>query len=74
MIDANRPLLDLASDDLEVVEDGVPQQVEVFQEAVSPVSIVLRARHERQHAAQRSRGDGERPRLRRCAAAADPSR
>jgi Ca-activated chloride channel family protein len=33
--------LDLTKDDLEVAEDGVPQTVESFQEAVQPVSIVL---------------------------------
>jgi VWFA-related protein len=33
--------LDLTSEDLEVVENGVPQQVESFHEAVQPVSIVL---------------------------------
>ncbi len=33
--------LNLTAEDLEVVENGVPQQVETFQEAVQPVSIVL---------------------------------
>jgi VWFA-related protein len=33
--------LDVAADDLEVVENGVPQRVEVFQEATQPVSLVL---------------------------------
>jgi VWFA-related protein len=33
--------LDLAAADLEVVENGVVQQLELFQEAVEPVSIVL---------------------------------
>ena len=33
--------LDVAADDLEVVENGVPQQMETFQEASQPVSIVL---------------------------------
>ena len=28
-------------DDLEVVEDGVPQKLDAFQEAVTPVSIVF---------------------------------
>ena len=41
MIDTNRQLLDVSAADLEVVEDGVPQDVDVFQEAVSPVSIVF---------------------------------
>ena len=31
----------ISADDLIVIEDGVPQAVETFQEAVSPVSIVL---------------------------------
>jgi len=33
--------VDLAWDDLDVLEDGVPQTVDVFQEAVAPVTIVL---------------------------------
>ncbi|MGE0704739.1 MAG: VWA domain-containing protein [Vicinamibacterales bacterium] len=33
--------LDLAVDDLEVIEDGVAQSVETFQDAVTPVSIIL---------------------------------
>jgi VWFA-related protein len=33
--------LDLSKDDLEVLEDGAPQSVETFQEAVQDVSIVL---------------------------------
>jgi Ca-activated chloride channel homolog len=41
MVDANRQLLDVSADTLRVFEDGVEQQVEVFQEAVSPVSIVF---------------------------------
>jgi VWFA-related protein len=32
---------DLSRDDLVVTEDGVPQKVDVFQEAVAPLSIVL---------------------------------
>jgi Ca-activated chloride channel family protein len=39
--DANRELVDLTSEDLVVLEDGVPQQVDTFQEAVAPVSVVL---------------------------------
>jgi VWFA-related protein len=39
--DTARQYIDLAGDDLEVLEDGVPQQVEVFHEAVAPVAIVL---------------------------------
>ena len=33
--------LDLTAEDLEIVENGVPQQVESFHEAVQPVSIIL---------------------------------
>ncbi|MCA1563239.1 MAG: VWA domain-containing protein [Acidobacteria bacterium] len=33
--------MDLTVEDLEVVENGVPQQVDTFHEAVQPVSIVL---------------------------------
>ena len=33
--------LDLSKDDIEVLEDGAPQSVETFQEAVQDVSIVL---------------------------------
>jgi VWFA-related protein len=33
--------LDVSADDLEVSEDGVPQQIETFHEASQPVSIVL---------------------------------
>ena len=40
-MDPSGRYLDLTKDDLEVVEDGVPQAVETFQEAVQPVSIVL---------------------------------
>jgi Ca-activated chloride channel family protein len=36
-----REFLDLGADDLRVLEDGVPQRILAFQEAVSPVSIVL---------------------------------
>ena len=39
--DENRQFVDLALDDLVVLEDGVPQKVDTFQEAVAPVSIVL---------------------------------
>jgi len=35
------PLLDVSRDDLVVVEDGVEQTVDSFQEAVDPVSIVM---------------------------------
>ena len=38
---ANRELVDLTRDDLVVLEDGVAQQVDTFQEAVAPVSVVL---------------------------------
>jgi VWFA-related protein len=33
--------VDVALEDLEVVEDGVPQNVDTFQEAVDPVAIVM---------------------------------
>ena len=39
--DANRELIDLTRDDLVVLEDGVAQKVDAFQEAVAPVSVVL---------------------------------
>lgn len=39
--DLARQYIDLAREDLEVFEDGVPQQVDVFHEAVAPVAIVL---------------------------------
>ena len=39
--DENRQFVDLTLDDLVVVEDGVPQKVDTFQEAVAPVSVVL---------------------------------
>ena len=38
---ANRELVDLTRDDLVVIEDGVAQAVDTFQEAVAPVSVVL---------------------------------
>ena len=41
MVDTARQLLDVSSDDLQVYEDGVEQKVEVFQEAVTPISIVF---------------------------------
>ncbi len=37
----NGDLLDVDADDLTVIENGVEQKIETFQEAVSPVSIVL---------------------------------
>jgi VWFA-related protein len=40
-VDASGQYLDLTSEDLEVLENGVPQQIDTFQEAVQPVSIVL---------------------------------
>jgi Ca-activated chloride channel family protein len=40
-VDASGRYLDLTVEDLEVVENGMPQEVESFQEAVQPVSIVL---------------------------------
>lgn len=41
MVDTARQLLDVSADDLLVFEDGVEQKVEVFQEAVTPISIVF---------------------------------
>jgi Ca-activated chloride channel homolog len=41
MVDSNRQLLQVAASDLQVFEDGTEQQLEVFQEAVAPVSIVF---------------------------------
>ena len=40
-IDTEGRYLDLTAEDLEVVENGVVQKLETFQEAVQPVSIVL---------------------------------
>ncbi len=40
-VDESRRVLDMTREDLVVVEDGVPQTVEAFSEATSPVSIVL---------------------------------
>jgi len=39
--DVNRQTVEISTDDLVVLEDGVEQQVEAFQEAVAPVSIIL---------------------------------
>jgi Ca-activated chloride channel family protein len=39
--DVNRQTVDIGLDDLLVLEDGVEQTVEAFQEAVAPVSIIL---------------------------------
>jgi Ca-activated chloride channel homolog len=39
--DAQGRYMDLTSEDVEILEDGVPQKFETFQEAVEPVSIVL---------------------------------
>jgi VWFA-related protein len=40
-IDDEGRYLDLTADDVEILEDGVPQKLETFQEASQPVSIVL---------------------------------
>jgi VWFA-related protein len=40
-LDASSQYLDLTAADLEVLENGVAQKLELFQEAVEPVSIVL---------------------------------
>jgi hypothetical protein len=39
--DYEQRYVDLSADDLEIVEDGVPQKIEAFHEALAPVSIVL---------------------------------
>ena len=39
--DAAHQFVDIAAEDLEVLEDGVAQKVDTFQEAVDPVSIIL---------------------------------
>jgi VWFA-related protein len=39
--DAARNYVDVTAQDLQVLEDGVPQTVDTFQEAVDPVSIVM---------------------------------
>ena len=41
MMNGNRELVDVSAADLTVIENGVAQQIDVFQEAVDPVSIVL---------------------------------
>jgi len=41
ILDDHRRYVDATRDDLEVFEDGVPQKIDTFQEAVDPVSIVL---------------------------------
>jgi VWFA-related protein len=40
-VNSEQQLATLTRDDLEVLEDGVPQNVDVFQEATAPVSIML---------------------------------
>jgi VWFA-related protein len=39
--DSNEKYLDVEASDLSVIEDGVKQKIDTFQEAVAPVSIVL---------------------------------
>lgn len=39
--DQSRAYIELSRDDIQVIEDGVPQRVDVFHEAVAPVSMVL---------------------------------
>jgi VWFA-related protein len=39
--DTNRQFVDVAAEELVVLEDGIEQKVEAFQEAVAPVSIIL---------------------------------
>ena len=41
MLSGERELMDARREDIVVVEDGVPQTVDVFHEAIDPVSIVL---------------------------------
>jgi VWFA-related protein len=41
VLDASRRYVDVTAADLEVMEDGVAQKVDTFQEAVDPVSIVV---------------------------------
>jgi VWFA-related protein len=39
--DAHKQPIDLTAGDLEILEDGVPQKVETFNESIAPVSIML---------------------------------
>ena len=39
--DAGRSYVDVTAEDIDVIEDDVPQTIDTFQEAVDPVSIVL---------------------------------
>jgi Ca-activated chloride channel homolog len=41
LTDPSQSSIDMTMDDLKVVEDGVPQSLEAFQEATTPVSIVF---------------------------------
>jgi Ca-activated chloride channel homolog len=41
MADTDRTLLEVSAEDLAILEDGVEQRVEAFQEALAPVSIVF---------------------------------
>ena len=41
VMNASSEYLDVSSEDLEIVEDGVVQKVDTFQEAVEPVSLVM---------------------------------
>jgi len=41
MLNSERELMDARREDLVVAEDGVPQTIDVFHEAIDPVSIVL---------------------------------
>ncbi len=40
-MDMEGKYLEVSTDDLEIYEDGVPQQIDMFQEATQPVSIIL---------------------------------
>jgi Ca-activated chloride channel family protein len=41
LTDTSQSTADMTMDDLQVIEDGVPQSLEAFQEATTPVSIVF---------------------------------
>ena len=39
--DSGRSYVDVTAEDIDVLEDDVPQKIDTFQEAVDPVSIVM---------------------------------
>ena len=63
--------MDVAAEDLVVLEDGVEQKVEVFQEAVDAGVDHPGARRERQHEARGADGHGVGAEVRRVAARKD---